>query len=113
MRPVTERHDHDMVNSPELQTTPYDAIIVGAGHNGLVCAAYLARSGHRVAIVERRDVVGGACVTEELLPGHRFSTASLVTALFPQHIIDDLGLAGHGLEIIERDPSVTALFPGG
>ena len=101
------------MRSPEQQKTTYDAVIVGAGHNGLVCAAYLARAGHRVAVVERRDVVGGACVTEELLPGYRFSTASLVTALFPQQIMDDLGLARHGLEIIERDPSVTALFPAG
>ncbi|MEV0155434.1 NAD(P)/FAD-dependent oxidoreductase [Micromonospora sp. NPDC050686] len=113
MRPDTHRHDHGMVNSPKLQTTPYDAVIVGGGHNGLVCAAYLARTGRRVAVVERRDVVGGACVTEELIPGYRFSTASLVTALFPQQIIDDLGLARHGLEVIARDPSVTALFPGG
>ncbi|MET0416199.1 MAG: NAD(P)/FAD-dependent oxidoreductase [Actinoplanes sp.] len=109
MRPDTQRQDHGIVNASE----PYDAVIIGAGHNGLVCAAYLARAGRRVAIVERRDVVGGACVTEELVPGFRFSTASLVTALFPQQIMDDLGLAGHGLEILERDPSVTALFPGG
>ncbi|MEV0899221.1 NAD(P)/FAD-dependent oxidoreductase [Actinoplanes sp. NPDC049802] len=113
MRRNFQRAEDGVVKSPRLQKEMYDAVIVGAGHNGLVCAARLARAGRRVAIVERRDVVGGACVTEELIPGHRFSTASVVTALFPQDLINDLDLAGHGLEIVERDPSVTALFPGG
>ena len=91
----------------------YDAVIIGAGHNGLVCAAYLARAGYRVAVVERRDTVGGACVTDELIPGYRFCTASLVTSLFRPEIMADLDLAEHGVEIIPRDPSVVALFPGG
>jgi phytoene dehydrogenase-like protein len=91
----------------------YDAIIVGAGHNGLVCAAYLARSGFRVAIVERRPVLGGAAVTEELVPGFRFSTASLVNSLFRREIIQELELAKHGLEIMEREPSVISLYPDG
>jgi len=95
------------------ETTTYDTVIVGAGHNGLVCGAYLARAGHRVAIVERRDTVGGACVTDELFPGYRFCTASLVTCLFRQEIVADLDLARHGLEIIPREPSVVALFPDG
>lgn len=101
------------MNNPEPETSPYDAIVIGAGHNGLVCAAYLAKAGYRVAIVERRTAVGGACVTEELFPGYSISTASLVTTLFPTQIIDDLSLAEHGLQIIARDPSVTALFPDG
>lgn len=91
----------------------YDVVVVGAGHNGLVCAAYLGQAGYRVAVVERRDMVGGACITEEIFPGHRFSTASLVTTLFRKEIIDDLSLVKHGMEVIERDPSVTALLPDG
>ena len=91
----------------------YDAVIIGAGHNGLVCGNYLAKAGYRVAVVERRDTVGGACVTEELIPGYRFCTASLVTSLFRPEIMADLGLAAHGVEIIPRDPSVVALFPDG
>ncbi len=78
-----------------------------------MCGAYLAQAGHRVAIVERRDTVGGACVTDELFPGYRFCTASLVTCLFRQDISADLSLAKHGLEIIPREPSVVALFPDG
>src|SRR5260370_36203821 len=95
------------------ETTTYDTVIVGAGHNGLVCGAYLARAGHRVAIVEPRDTVGGACVTDELFPGYRFCTASLVTCLFRQEIVADLDPARHGLEIIPREPSGVALFPDG
>jgi phytoene dehydrogenase-like protein len=101
------------VSLDELDGTSYDSVIVGAGHNGLVCAAYLAQAGYRVAVVERRDTVGGACVTDEYFPGYRFSTASLVTSLFRQEIINDLSLTKHGLEIIARDPSVTGLFPDG
>lgn len=89
------------------------AVVIGAGHNGLTCAAYLARSGLDVTVVERRDVVGGACVTEELIPGYRCSTASLVTSLFRPEIAADLELAAHGLEFIPRNPSVVALFPDG
>lgn len=88
-----------------------DAVVVGAGHNGLVCAAYLARAGRSVTVVERRDVIGGACVTEELMPGYKCSTASLVTSLFRQEIVRELDLFDHGLEFIPRNPSVIALFP--
>jgi phytoene dehydrogenase-like protein len=91
----------------------YDVVIVGAGHNGLVCAAYLARAGRRVLVLERRNIVGGACVTEELIPGFRFSTASLVASLFRDEIVQDLKLHGHGLRFLPRDPSVVALLPGG
>jgi phytoene dehydrogenase-like protein len=88
-----------------------DVVVVGAGHNGLVCACYLAKAGLDVTVVERREVVGGACVTEELFPGYKCSTASLVTSLFRPEIVADLELAAHGLEFIPRNPSVVALFP--
>src|SRR4051794_29479144 len=99
---------------PDAVTTNASAphvVVLGAGHNGLTCAAYLAQAGVRVTVVERRDVVGGACVTEELMPGYRCSTASLVTSLFRPEIVDDLDLTAHGLEFIPRNPSVVALFP--
>ena len=78
----------------------YDAIIVGGGHNGLVCAAYLARAGRKVLVLERRHVLGGAAVSEELHPGFHFSVCSYVVSLFRPHIIRELNLARHGLEII-------------
>ncbi|MGH8219749.1 MAG: phytoene desaturase family protein [Steroidobacteraceae bacterium] len=80
----------------------YDAIIVGAGHNGLTCACYLARAGLRVLVLERRSLVGGAAVTEEFHPGFRNSTASYTVSLLHPKVLRDLGLAAHGLTIIER-----------
>ena len=80
----------------------YDAIIIGAGHNGLVCAWYLARRGWRVLVLERRGVVGGAAVTEEFAPGFRNSTASYTLGLLDPAIIADMDLHGHGLRIIRR-----------
>lgn len=77
-------------------------VIIGAGHNGLVCAFYLASAGHRVTIAERRRVVGGAAVTEEFHPGFRNSVASYTVSLLHQRIIDDMDLAGQGLRIVER-----------
>ena len=81
---------------------PYDALIVGGGHNGLVCACYLAAAGLRVRVLERRPVVGGAAVTEEFFPGFRNSTASYTVSLLHPRVIRDLRLAEHGLRIIER-----------
>ncbi len=78
------------------------AIIIGAGHNGLVCAWYLARAGYRVSILEARDVVGGAAVTEEFHPGFRNSTASYTVGLLEPEIIADMHLHDHGLRIVER-----------
>jgi phytoene dehydrogenase-like protein len=83
-------------------TTKYDAVIIGAGHNGLVCAFYLARAGLRVRIVERRDVVGGAAVTEEFHPGFRNSVASYTVSLLQPKVIADMKLADHGYRVIER-----------
>src|SRR5437879_2773313 len=91
----------------------YDIIIVGAGHNGLVTAAYLARAGKRVLVLERRHVVGGACVTEELWPGFKVSTAAYVNSLLRPEIIRDLELARHGFELLSRSPSSFTPFPDG
>ncbi|MCE2829321.1 MAG: FAD-dependent oxidoreductase, partial [Sphingomonadales bacterium] len=74
-------------------TQKYDAVIIGAGHNGLVCAFYLARAGMKVRIVERRDVVGGAAVTEEFHPGFRNSVASYTVSLLQPKVIEDMRLA--------------------
>jgi phytoene dehydrogenase-like protein len=81
---------------------PYDAIVIGAGHNGLTCACYLAAAGMKVCMVERRTVVGGAAVTEEFHPGFRNSTASYTVSLLNPKVIRDLRLAEHGLRVVER-----------
>ena len=83
-------------------TKRYDAVIIGAGHNGLVCAFYLARAGLKVRIVERRDIVGGAAVTEEFHPGFRNSVASYTVSLLQPKVIADMKLADHGYRVIER-----------
>ena len=79
-----------------------DAIVVGGGHNGLVCAFYLARAGLKVTVLERRDVVGGAAVTEEFHPGFRNSTASYTVSLLNPRVIADMDLPRHGLRVVER-----------
>ena len=91
----------------------YDDIVVGAGHNGLVLAAYLARAGERVLILEARERVGGACVTEETWPGFRVSTAAYVVSLFRPEIVRDLELARHGYAVLARNPSSFTPFPDG
>lgn len=83
-------------------TQKYDAIIIGAGHNGLVCAFYLARAGLKVRIVERRNIVGGAAVTEEFHPGFRNSVASYTVSLLQPKVIDDMRLVDHGYKVVER-----------
>src|SRR5256714_8393986 len=80
----------------------YDAVIIGGGHNGLTCAAYLAMAGRKVVVLERRHVVGGAAVTEEFHPGFRNSVASYTVSLLNPKVIADLELARHGLKIVER-----------
>jgi phytoene dehydrogenase-like protein len=82
-----------------------DVVIVGGGHNGLVCAFYLARAGLKVTVLERRGVVGGAAVTEEFFPGFRNSTASYTVSLLNPKVIADMDLAGHGLKIVHRRAS--------
>ncbi len=81
---------------------PYDALIVGGGHNGLTCACYLAGAGYKVRVLERRGMVGGAAVTEEFLPGFRNSAAAYTVSLLHPKVISDLRLAEHGLKIVER-----------
>jgi phytoene dehydrogenase-like protein len=87
----------------------YDAVIVGGGHNGLTSAAYLARAGRRVLVLERRHVLGGAAVTEEVFPGFRFSVFSYVVSLLRPEIIRELNLARYGLEILPLDGTITPL----
>lgn len=93
--------------------TTYDAVIVGGGHNGLVCAAYLAKAGLKVVVLERRGVVGGAAVTEEFHPGFRNSVASYTVSLLNPKVIRDLDLAAHGLKIVERKVSNFMPLPDG
>src|SRR5688572_6905222 len=91
----------------------YDAIIIGAGHNGLVTAAYLARAGRKVLVLERRELIGGCVVTEELWPGFKVSTASYVNSLFRPEIIRDLELKRHGFVMLPRSPSSFTPLPDG
>ncbi len=94
-------------------TASYDLIIIGGGHNGLVTAAYLARAGLKVLVLERREVLGGACVTEEVWPGFKVSTAAYVNSLLRPEIIRDLELKRHGFEMLPRNPSSFTPFPDG
>lgn len=91
----------------------FDLIIIGGGHNGLVTAAYMARAGRKVLVLERRPVLGGACVTEETFPGYKVSTFSYVNSLFRPDIIKDLKLHEHGFEMLERSPSSFTPFADG
>jgi phytoene dehydrogenase-like protein len=91
----------------------YDAIVVGAGHNGLTAAAYLARGGLSTLVLERREMVGGCCVTEEIAPGCRASTTSYIASMLRPEVIAELGLADHGLRMVPCDPAIQVPFPDG
>src|SRR5216110_1222875 len=93
-------------------TNKYDIIVIGGGHNGLVNAAYLARASKRVLVLERRHVLGGAAVTEEVFPGFKFSVCSYVVSLLRPEIIRDLDLLRHGLEILPLDGTFTPMPSG-
>ncbi len=119
-RPVetNQAGEYDRSRLPEAfiaipMASDYDAIIIGAGHNGLVAACYLARAGWKVLVLERRHLVGGACVTEEVFPGFKVSTAAYVISLFRPEIVRDLRLEAYGLRILERIPSSFTPFPDG
>ena len=90
----------------------YDAIIIGGGHNGLTTAAYLARAGKKVLVLERRHVLGGAAVTEEIYPGFKFSVCSYVVSLLRPEVIRDLELPNYDLEIIPLDSTFTPMPNG-
>ncbi len=90
----------------------YDAIIIGGGHNGLIAAAYLARAGKKTLVLERREIVGGAAVTEEIFPGYRFTEFSYVVSLLRPEIIRDLELPKHGLKILPLPSTVTPFGDG-
>ncbi len=94
-------------------TNRYDVIIIGAGHNGLVSAAVLAGRGLDVLVLERRSIVGGACVTEEVFPGFRVSTAAYLVSLLQQRIVDELELHRFGYQVDPKDPAFFSLFPDG
>ena len=95
------------------QTGQFDAIIIGAGHNGLVAAGYLARAGKKVVVLEQRDRVGGACTLEEPFPGFIMSPCAYVVSLLRPEIIRDLELHRYGFDAYVKDPQMFVPFPDG
>jgi phytoene dehydrogenase-like protein len=99
---------------PKIPATKvYDAIVIGAGHNGLTAAAYLARAGLSTLVLERRDMVGGCCVTEEIAPGCRVSTTSYIASMLRPEVISELQLPKYGLRMVPCDPAIQVPFPDG
>ena len=105
---ITQAHGR-----PMTQSAHFDAIIIGGGHNGLVCAAYLAKAGRKVCVLERRHVLGGCATTEQIWPGYKVSTAAYVISLFLPQIIRELKLKRYGLTILPRSPSSFTPLPDG
>jgi len=100
-------------NSKVQPTKTYDAIVVGGGHNGLTAAAYLARAGLSILVLERREIVGGCCVTEEIAPGCHVSTTSYIASMLRPEVVSDLRLRDYGLRILPCDPAIQVPFPDG
>jgi len=96
-----------------ISSTLYDAIVIGAGHNGLTAAAYLAQAGLKTLVLERREIVGGCCVTEEIAPGCRASTTSYIASMLRPEVIRELRLADFGLRMVPCDPGLQVPFPDG
>jgi phytoene dehydrogenase-like protein len=97
----------------QAQRRSYDAIVIGGGHNGLTAAAYLARAGLSTLVLERREIVGGCCVTEEIAPGCRASTTSYIASMLRPEVIRDLDLGAHGLRMVPCEPGLQLVLPGG
>jgi phytoene dehydrogenase-like protein len=106
-----------IVTSGQQPATPsktiYDAIVIGAGHNGLTAAAYLARAGLSTLVLERREIVGGCCTTEEIAPGCRVSSTSYIASMLRPEVISELRLADYGLRMVPCDPAIQVPFPDG
>src|SRR3984893_177423 len=91
----------------------YDAVIIGGGHNGLVAAAYLARAGRKTLVLERRELLGGCAVTEEIWPGYRVSTGAYLISLLQDKVVRDLELEKFGYRVDAKDPAFFSPFPDG